>query len=159
MSSSDISLPHLGVQETRETIHKEQGLWGHTFCSYAGSDQAFLQVSQVWDWGEVLKSWYALPPHATWLVLHLSSEVSARMFLSHVSDVVSAPKYMGLEFACSLHTSVNISVSTSVQHHAGHQRDIVQPPTPGLIHQSRTQTLGRLIRSIKCNNNNTMISY
>lgn len=66
-----------------------------------------------------------LPPHATWLVLHLSAEVSARMFFVHVSGVVRVPRYTGLELAWSLRTSVQISMITSVYHRAGHQMDLV----------------------------------
>lgn len=44
---------------------------------------------------------------------------------------------MGLASARSLRTSVKISMSTSVQHHAGHQRDTAQPPPDLYLHKDR----------------------
>lgn len=111
--------------------------------------QAFLQVSKVWGWRKVLESRCALPPQATGLVLHLGSEVSARMFLSHDSDVVRVPKCMGLEFVWSSHICKDFHEHTCPAPcwpPKGHS-----PAPAGLVYKSRTQTLGRLIRSIKYN--------
>lgn len=71
--------------EAQKTIHKDRVLWGHNLLplGYVGA-QAFLKISREWGWEEVLKSWHALLPYATWLELHLSAEDSARIFLRHL---------------------------------------------------------------------------
>ena len=148
MSSSGISLSHPGVpQETPEPIHRNRSSEAtpaapRLVCR-PGFSPGLPRVG--------LERGFRIlgcPPSARPLVgtaskFSSASEVSARMFLSHISDVASVPKYMGLASAWSLHTSVKVSMSTSVQHHDGHQRDTVQPRRT--CTSPRTRALGGLI--------------
>lgn len=86
----------------------------------------FLRVSQTWVWKEVLKSGHALLPHTTRLVLHLSAEDSARIFLSQLwcSQIQQIHRF---RVTWSLHTSVQSSLSTNVQRCADDHRTQASP--------------------------------